>query len=534
MNHDELPEEELFDQEYIDDTYDDDEPVSATPAWIISLSVHCLLLLIMSTIIFYRPEEIIPPTQRVYIKPDPIDKKEEKKEVKIEEVELKIDEVVVKDPVLTDLKVEVEEIEFEEPVETEVVQPKGREEAVAVSDAGGTAAFMAIGAGGGASGKVGFRQGSGKKNALGKNGGSRATETAVEAALLWFQRHQSENGMWDVDGYMDNCNDNPKCEPGTAHTQENSGGDTACTAYALLCFLGSGYEHKTPGKFKKTVKKGLDWLKQYQNKDGSFGKGGRNYENGICTMALCEAYAMTGDKLLKEPAQRAIDNLLARQNKTDKFMYGCGWDYKALKPTRNDSSVTGWCVMALKAAKSGGLDVGDGWEGSKAWLENAWLAANPGLRVDSLGSDSQSTFCYTYDQVGHSTKGAKLECVGAVCSVFLGKKPGDGILDSLVNTIMAKQIPQTYPCNTYYLYYNTLAMFQYGGDDWKEWNRNFSHILIDAQHGAGTGCFKGSWDYEGTKFHGHEVGRLLSTAYCCLSLQVYYRYKRITDRNKRV
>jgi len=48
-------------------------------------------------------------------------------------------------------------------------------------------------------------------------------------------------------------------------------------------------------------------------------------------------------------------------------------------------------------------------------------------------------------------------------------------------------------------------------------------VLVNAQR-KGDGCFDGSWDFEGTQFHGFNTGRILSTAYCTLSLEVYYRY----------
>ena len=116
--------------------------------------------------------------------------------------------------------------------------------------------------------------------------------------------------------------------------------------------------------------------------------------------------------------------------------------------------------------------------------------------------------------------------VGALCAEFLGQHRGDIMVESLCNFIMQKQVPKAYPTNTYYMYYNTLAIFQAGGERWQTWNSSVRDLLVDAQR-KGDGCFDGSWDYENTEFHGHEVGRVLSTAYCCLSLEVYYRYKQV-------
>ena len=100
------------------------------------------------------------------------------------------------------------------------------------------------------------------------------------------------------------------------------------------------------------------------------------------------------------------------------------------------------------------------------------------------------------------------------------------MLDSMINTIMKENMVTAYPTNTYYMYYNTLAVFQAGGPHWEKWNGTVRDVIVNAQR-KGDGCFDGSWDYEGTKFHGSETGRVLSTVYCCLSLEVYYRYKQV-------
>ena len=183
-------------------------------------------------------------------------------------------------------------------------------------------AFMAIGAGGGAGGAFGNRNGGGRKNAVGRYGGNKASESAVEAALRWFMRHQSPNRQWDVDGYPVNCQEpGPKCEPGTNY-KDDHGCDVACTGYALLSFLVlATITHSN--RYQQVVKRGIDWLLSVQKGDGLLGK--RNYEHPVATMALAEAYAMTNDPALRDPTQLAVNIILSRQGQVDG--YPLAWDY---------------------------------------------------------------------------------------------------------------------------------------------------------------------------------------------------------------
>jgi len=276
-----------------------------------------------------------------------------------------------------------------------------------------------------------------------------------------------------------------------------------------------------PSQYKATVKGGIDWLVSIQKPDGLFGD--RNYEHAIAVMALAEAYAMSNDAALKGPSQKGIDVLLSRQIKDKGDGYGLGWDYTT-SADRNDSSVTGWAVMALKSGAAGGLNVGNGMEGAKQWMEGAWKAANKDFKANDPYTD-ESFFPYTWNQNSGAISEDKKDRVpmGALSAVFLGYKADDPMLNSMANFIMAKQLPKAYPMNTYYMYYNTLAIFQVAGDRWEKWNATVRDVLVNAQR-KGDGCFDGSWDFEGTQFHGFKTGRILSTAYCALSLQVYYRY----------
>ncbi|HYE07089.1 MAG TPA: prenyltransferase/squalene oxidase repeat-containing protein [Planctomycetota bacterium] len=516
---------------------------AAMPAWMISAVTHVAILAIFSLVVFLtttHEEEapIIPLT--MIDPPPPIDPPPTHGALPSDEPTAHIvTEPAEVDAPHSDLVV----IDDEQIASTEddgaQDNAKGREEAIAEMETGGEGAFMAIGAGSGAKGLLGQRGGGGGSRVLTSTTrctfrprGTPVTIERVDRALRWFKRHQSPDGRWDVDGYQLNCADGGRCEPGTEHV--GISGDVACTAYALMCFNSAGYTHRVGGgQYRKVIAQAIEWLVANQGADGVWG--GRNYEHAVATMAIAEAYAMSRDKRLREPAQRGVDVILARQARADG--YGLVWDYVQPNPERNDASVSGWNVMALKSAAAADLDVGDGMVGAKRWLVGAWQAANPHhAKLDPY--TGTSSFPYVWNATTGAVEIGKpgadahdLAPVGALCAVFLGATGGDPMLESLCNHIERHQTPTAWPTNTYYLYYNTLAMFQAGEKRFERWNARFAPLLI--AHQRGDGCFDGSWDFAGTKFPGHGTGRLLSTAYCCLTLQVYDRYALVHDLPKR-
>lgn len=168
-------------------------------------------------------------------------------------------------------------------------------------------------------------------------------------------------------------------------------------------------------------------------------------------------------------------------------------------------------------------------DGAAQYLDRAWKAANKDFKANDPYKDT-TNFPYTWnsstDAVEVGAPGSNhhdMAPVGALMAVFLGRTAEDVPLNTMANHIMKYQFPQAYPTNTYYMYYNTLAIFQVAGERWERWNATVRDMLVNAQR-KGDGCFDGSWDFQGTHFHGHQVGRIVSTAYCCLSLEVYYRY----------
>lgn len=379
-----------------------------------------------------------------------------------------------------------------------------------VTEMGGTGEFMSIGAGGGSAGMFGSRSGGGRKRAVAVGGGSKGSESSVDAGLRFLKKHQHVDGTWHPATYQANCTEEPKCEAG-------QGGDDdllALTAQAVLAFAGSGYDHKTPNKYRPTVTRGIDALLSRQRADGGFG--GTLETQALATSALIEVYAMTNDPALLPPAQKAVDRLLALR------LVGAdgrplAWGQAAVC----DTVATLQAVMALKSAVAAGLKVGDGLEGAKRWLDQVWKAANPGWeRVDPYRDAT------VFPALWSPTAGASgsADEAGAVAAVFLGHGAGDPLLETLATTI-SRTTPEMQAADLRRTYLGTLALFQVGGERWKQWNLTTRDALVQSQR-RGDGCFDGSWDAQAQTGAGKERGRLQSTLSVLLSLQIYYAYAR--------
>ena len=121
--------------------------------------------------------------------------------------------------------------------------------------------------------------------------------------------------------------------------------DAAATGLALLTFMAAGYTHEDQ-KYRQTVRRGLDWLVKHQLPDGSLSYRGSpptHFDSqGIATMALCEAYGMTRDRDLREPAQKAIDFIVASQ-----IPIAAAGDISCGRAP--STSVTGWQLLRRRA-----------------------------------------------------------------------------------------------------------------------------------------------------------------------------------------
>ena len=353
----------------------------------------------------------------------------------------------------------------------------------------------------------------------------RMTESAVDAGLRWLARHQSAYGSWSASGWGHAWSRRTCSGPGVKDY------DTGVTALAVLAFLGAGYTQLSrdervdpaiPGRtllYGDTVKRALRWLMEHQDSEGSVGERGPKhlYNHAIASLALSEAYGLTSSPPLREPAQKAIDFLVGAQNP------GKGWRYQS-RSNQNDSSVTGWAVMALKSAELSELSFPKAaYQGALHWLSEATDKSN-GYRTGYTEAGTGKV--YVPGQNETWSDHPSMSAVAVLSRIMIERKRRAPELDA-VNLLVA-DLPTWSPgqVDFYYWYYASLALFQYDGPDgpvWKKWNEPMKTAIVANQKTKSAGCENGSWDPSADRW-GSEGGRVYATAMNALTLEVYYRY----------
>jgi squalene cyclase len=135
--------------------------------------------------------------------------------------------------------------------------------------------------------------------------------------------------------------------------RDGSWGNTAVTSFAILAYMANGHV-PNQGLYGTEVSKGIRNLLASARDDGYLvgPRGGNMYCHGMATLALTQVWGMTGDEEVKKVLKKAVDLIVKTQN------HEGGWRYEPA-PTGADISVTIMQVMALRGAKDSGLHVPD-------------------------------------------------------------------------------------------------------------------------------------------------------------------------------
>jgi hypothetical protein len=326
-------------------------------------------------------------------------------------------------------------------------------------------------------------------------GGNPRSELAVERGLRWLMAQQCNDGSWDF-------NHHRGLSGATSPDPGDEGSATAATALVLLPYLGAGYTHKQ-GEYQEVVGRALYYLSTHAlvTPHGVDLQDGTMYGQGLATIAVCEAYAMTEDPALRSLAQGAIDFVVFAQNTE-----GGGWRYAPGEP--GDMTVTGWQLMGLKSGQMARLNV------------PTPAIFNAQRFLGSLQSDNGSQYGYLDPAPRRSTT-----AIGLLMRMYTGwDRENPGLQRGV------EHLSQWGPSdeNIYYDYYATQVMHHWGGPLWQRWNGVLRDLLVAAQVPQGPAA--GSWFFPRDP-GAREGGRLYSTAMAVMTLEVYYRHLPLYGEN---
>ena len=376
------------------------------------------------------------------------------------------------------------------------------------------------------------------------DGAPPGSEDAVLAALEWLRRHQSPDGRWSAADFTRQCRGTCRNED-PARYGDGRGfpdHDVGVTGLALLAFTGHGTTHRS-GMYDEHVlcaRKAMSYLLGTQvhssdpSTNGRFGPGESEqwiYDHAIATMALGELLVLTRDGFkLKKPVTDAVKLCLRARND------GFGWRY-GIKPGDNDTSVTGWMVLALKTARLARIEIPPeeidaALGGALSWIDHA-TASSGRTGYLTPGDEGSRLASIKTDLYPYSKELSCMTAVGVLCRIFSGESRKSEMVRKGVQ-ILVKNPPRWQEqkgralstINLYYWYYASYALFQYGGAEWKRWNEAMLEALLRSQR-SGFICEDGSWDPIGE--WGVAGGRVYATALGAMTLEVYYRFRRMRE-----
>lgn len=333
---------------------------------------------------------------------------------------------------------------------------------------------------------TGGRSGEVKSRLLKQFGGTLQTEAAVARGLEWLAKQQLKDGGWSFQGpYPDGAN------------FENR---VSATSMALLAFLGGGHTHKS-GKYQRQIDHALHWLQDRQKNGGSFGANTPHhhafYTHAQATIAFCEAYAMTEDRMLLPNCRSALEFATRSQGPLG------GWRYEFRGDS--DTSVTGWMVMALVSGKSAGLDVSD----------KCLRRINQYL--DQAAQDYGEVYSYMPGRPATPSMTAE----GLLCRMYLGWPRETPAIDRGIERLLQVAPFEVQTQSYYYWYYATQVLHHAGGQPWEQCNGAMREQLPALQVDFGPDT--GSW-LPGGRMFDQTGGRLYATCMAIYCLEVYYRH----------
>lgn len=346
-------------------------------------------------------------------------------------------------------------------------------------------------------------------------GGTPEIEAAVKKSLQWFKTKQNSDGSWG---------------------QSNQ---VAMTGLALLCYLGH-CESSQSEEYGDNVALAMTYLINNAAKnEGRLGMdlsgNGWVYEHGIATYALGEALTFSRSLQfpfpeLEETVRKAALIIINGQNKNG------SWDYSFKLSDRDDLSVAGWQMQALKAVDAAFSKKED----KPKDIDKAIRIALDHLARIAYKGDGK--FAYSGDQINPN-----MTAVGALVlqQWYKGNtKPARDAVKLIADGLELRGKPLVNEdekdfrplwtfeyagsnADLYGWYYGVQVMRNAGGKQWEAMNQAIIADILPAQNEDGSFKYEGGGGklvhVNGTQAAG-ESRDIYLQALNTLMLEVYYRF----------
>ena len=299
------------------------------------------------------------------------------------------------------------------------------------------------------------------------------TRKAIKAGLAFLRSRQNNDGSFAAGQY---------------------GRNVAVCSLAGMAFMANG---STPGRgaYGRDVNRCVSYVLNNAHDSGFIVSDavshGPMYGHGFATLFLAEAYGMYPDTMVREKLANAVELIINTQNEEG------GWRYEP-KRQEADISVTICQVMALRAARNAGIFV-------------------PNETIDRCidyvkrSQNADGGFMYMLSQPGDSR--FPRSAAGIVALYSAGIYEGEEIergLDYLMKHVPRSDAPQRDSHYFYGHYYAVQAMWQAGGERWRDWYPAVHDALLARQ------TPEGSWF--------DSISPEYGTAMACIILQMPNNY----------
>ena len=294
---------------------------------------------------------------------------------------------------------------------------------------------------------------------------------AIDRGLAYLADHQTAEGAWTG----------------------GRGKNTGVASFAVMSFLSTG-TIPGRGRYGQVVARGIDYVMDQAQLDGLVSNPadtahGPMYEHAMSTLMLAQVWGMYHRPKVLDTLQRAVDLIVSSQNDQG------GWRYQP-RPADADVSVTVMQLVALRAAKNGGLRVPKRtFDNGISYVKSCAMPNGGFLYQPGTGGDNYA------------------RTAAGVCSLLTsGDRESEEVIAG-IRYLQDRKAPDVRGSEHlhYALYYAAQAMYLAPNPrDWTEWFPVSRDDLLSRQRADG------SWE--------GEAGPIYGTAMAILALSVPYRY----------